>query len=750
MFAYALLWTLGVLLAFHLTSLPKWSALLISVVFLVGPFFWCRKKVTRRIILLILVPLLGVVWVKTYSQLWWRPPLAQHYFQKRQRIKVHVVSMPHCDNHRCQFVVTTHDLDSHKRRFQVYWYSPHHFIKPGQRWQMTLKLKPVHDAGNPGELGFERWGLYKGIDGFGYVKTNHQSARILSVDHGIKSLLAWTRYQLLLQLKHHVDLKTTQARRLIPALALGDRHLMTNEMWRVLQKTGTNHLVAISGLHVGLIATWLFVLGLGIWWLLPTFVKLRFTAQQIAALIACTGAGLYSLLAGLPLSTQRAFLMLVIAMSGYFARRYLTGWQVVACVLMAILLLEPTAVLAMSFWLSFVAVCWIIYLLMGRQRRRIWGVDVVYLQIVLCLGLMPVTLFFFNKTSLIAAFVNLVAIPWVGFVIVPLTLLGLWTTFVSSTLAHGLLLFASWNLSGFWGFLKYLSQLSWITWQMYLELPGLLALMLACLILLAPKGWPSKSLSFWLILPVLWQQYEVNNSHHYAIALAVKKGTAVIIHAKDNYNLLYLDGIRHKYLTKVVDEVVIPALLKQHIHQLRWLIVDHHIMHIASVNHLHQLAQHKWSQIKPCSRRTLLSSTKQYLKIAGPNEPSDYDGCLVSWQYKHQRLLIAGHIQQRQEQQFLKSTKGATKHTVLVAPMGGSRQSSSWSFIKHVRPKDVIISAGFMNPYDWPARQTLRRYHLAGAKIYQTQNLGAININMDHKPVKIDHYLSKKAWWQTI
>ena len=748
MFGYTLLWTIGVLVAFHIRQLPDWGTLVVGCLGLLGALYYGSKWV-RRIVLAMLMVLLGVVWIKVYSQLFWQPPLAQHYFQKPQRVTVHVASMPHCHAHHCQFQVTTQDVDGYTRRFRVYWYGPKGFIKPGQRWQLTLQLKPIHDSGNPGEVHFERWGLYKGIDGFGYVKANHHQVTQLTTQYDLMTLLELARYQLLRHLKHHLDLKGSSSTRLIPALTLGDRHLMTPDMWRVLQKTGTSHLVAISGLHVGLIATWLFVLGLGVWRVLPRVIKSFISAQQMAALIAIIGAGLYSLLADLPLSTQRAFLMLLIAMAGYFVKRYLTGWQVLACVLVIVLILEPAAVLAISFWLSFAAVTWIIYLLMGRQRRRFWGLDILYLQIVVCLGLIPVTLFFFHKTSLIAPFVNLVAIPYVGFVIVPLSLLGLWMTLISYTLAHHLLMLASSNLEVFWWGLNHIAQLPGVMWQFYVSWPAMAALMLACFILLAPKGWPSKSLSIWLVLPVLWHGYASTDTRYFARVLAIKKGTAVIIHAGPKHNLLYLDGIRKKHLPKVIDEVVIPALLKQQVHHLQWLIINHKMMQSVLVKQLHHIAVTDELQAKRCSKQLLWQTDNQHLIIAGPKKAEHYKGCLISWRYKNQRLLIAGHIKQHQEHRLIEQDGELVKHNVLIAPMGGSDQASSWAFVKHVQPQYVIISAGFMNPYDWPDNQVLQRYRLQGATIYQTKRLGAITIFMNKHSVKIKHYLSHSAWWQT-
>lgn len=750
MFGYVVVTTLGVLLAFQLTQLPGWSMLIVILGGLLGMICYLpgRLRWMRRAGLAMLMFVLGVAWVKIYSQIAWQPPLAKQYFEKPQRVIVHVTSMPHCHDHVCQFQVTTKNLDDYKRRFRVYWYGPQGFIKPGQRWCLTLKLKPIHDAGNPGEVHFERWGLYKGIDGFGYVKAHHHSVHQLAIQHNLTTLLELARYQLLLRLKRQADIKSSPAMRLLPALTLGDRHLMTPEMWRVLQKTGTSHLVAISGLHVGLIATWLFLLGLGVWRLLPSIIKPPLTAQQTAALVSCLGAGLYSLLADLPLSTQRAFLMLIIAMSGYFLKRYLTGWQVLACVLVIVLILEPTAVLAISFWLSFAAVTWIIYLLMGRQTRRAWGVNIIYLQIVLCLGLIPVTLFFFHKASLIAPLVNLIAIPWIGFIIVPLSLLGLWISFVSTTIAHGLLMLASWNLELFWWGLSHLAQMHGVMWQFYLNGLGLIALMLACFILLAPKGWPSKSLSIWLVVPVLWHGYEAADNRNFAQVLAIKKGTAVVVHGGNKRNLLYLGGISQGHLSKVIDEAVIPALLKQHIYHLQWLIVNQNVMQSVFVQQLHRIAEQNNFQDKSCAQQILWQTNQQKLAIVGPKHLGDYKGCLVSWRYKSHSLLIAGHIKQHQEHQFIEQSDGPVKHTILIAPMGGSHQASSWAFIKHIQPQYVIVAAGYMNPYHWPSEQTLKRYTLLGAKVLQTQHLGAIKVNMDSSSLRIEHYSSKPAWWQ--
>ena len=313
-------------------------------------------------------------------------------------------------------------------KLRLSWYYPDQPIKAGQQWIFTVKLKRVHGTMNPGGFDYERWLFTEGIGATGYVRPSPKPV-LLGRDSAWSSISVW-RQSITDQLSSTLGNSPSLA--LIKALTIGDGNSITQEQWEVFRKTGTTHLVVISGSHIGLIAGLVYFLVLKLWawtgWL-------AWSPQKVAAVSAVLVAIFYSGLAGFSVPTQRSVVMLSIAMTAIILQRNSRPFNTLAIALFAVLIVDPLAVLSAGFWLSFLAVSLIVYAVSGRLGKlgHIWGA--IKLHWVTSVGLSPLLLLFFQQVSLIAPLANLIAVPVISLLVVPLSLLAVMIMFISPTLA---------------------------------------------------------------------------------------------------------------------------------------------------------------------------------------------------------------------------------------------------------------------------------------------------------------------------
>ena len=252
--------------------------------------------------------------------------------------------------HRFQFRVMEGDLAG--RRLRLSWRAPEFGLVPGQWWRLTVRIKAPSGSFNFGIFDYERWLFLKRIHGTGYVLVS-PAPELIDDD---AALVDRVRYKIRERLRS-VAQKSSIGTFL--ALSLGDTSQLERGHWDILNRTGTTHLLIVSGLHIGLIASICFLvfrfLGLGIFRVI--FLTAVFTAA-------------YALLAGWGLPVQRAFVMtLVFLACRYFSRHVVLPFQLaVACV--CVVVLDPLATLGNGFWLSFGAVCALLLALSGRVDHK--------------------------------------------------------------------------------------------------------------------------------------------------------------------------------------------------------------------------------------------------------------------------------------------------------------------------------------------------------------------------------------------
>ncbi|MDX1443841.1 MAG: DNA internalization-related competence protein ComEC/Rec2, partial [Gammaproteobacteria bacterium] len=277
-------------------------------------------------------------------------------------------------------------------------------LQPGECRAVTAKLRSPRGFMNPFGFDYEAWLFRHGIGATGYLRdvgdvVRHQASPI----DRLRQVIA-ERLQVI------VDRPVAG---LLVALAVGERFAIAPDHWNTLRDTGTAHLLAISGLHVGLVA------GLA-WWLCGVSRRPQ-VWRWLPGLALATA---YAFLAGFSLSVQRALLMLAVVVAYRLLQRRLHWGQALGVALCLVLLRDPLAVLDAGFWLSFGAVGAILLLVANRRDAGRW-LAALRLQAGLSILLAPLVLSQFGLLPLASIPANLVMIPLFAVAIVPAVLLGL-------------------------------------------------------------------------------------------------------------------------------------------------------------------------------------------------------------------------------------------------------------------------------------------------------------------------------------
>ena len=700
-----------------------------------------------------------------------------------------IVSLPQRNSlsQQFEFQITHSDAGFSQRKVLLNYYGGE-TVEPGQRWRFLLRLNRPHGFANPGGFDYEAWLFQRGISAKGYIRTSvsnellpdrncTSSCRnsLLSLTPA-KALLSSARFRLRRKL---LDvMQDSRYSGIILALVLGDRSHVEAADWQRLTDSGSNHLFVISGLHIGMIAGFCFSLTRSLLRLFPR-IGLWVPMQKLSALMAILAAVIYALLAGLSLPTQRALVMIVVFMLGQLAnRRYLVSFRFVLA-LAIVLSLNPLAALNAGFWFSFIAVGALLMCMdagvaapdvdtevQARFERAKSFATKTYRymlrpQLIVFFALLVPLVFWTQQLSLLAPLVNVVAIPLVGFVVVPLCLLGLVLLSFTEAFSHGCLLLAEFVLTGFFECLQWLLQEtdSWAVIQLGSLHPWqFISSAVAVRVLLLPRGIINRGLIIPLSLPLLLPpppQGAVSEEGVIKLhILDVGQGLAVIVQTA-RHSLVYDTGANLSAEFNMGAAVLVPVLRTLAINKLDRIVISHGDNdHAGGLSGLlsaipadaiySSTAQLNTEQvILPCSGGqrwnwdgvefrflSMAADTLSPSTLSPNNLSPNNNSCVLQLLSGKNSVLLPGDIEAQTERKLaLKYAKGL-RATIIVAPHHGSKTSSSYSLLKNVNPDYVVFSSGYQNSFNHPSEQIVTRYTEFAAIPLATAKSGMISFTV--------------------
>jgi len=661
-------------------------------------------------------------------------------------VEVRIIDFPQRKGLNVNFAAENLNNSRVPRRIRLSWYQPPVGIRFGDVWQLELRLRRPRGSSNPDDFDYEAWLLRERVGAVGYVVDGHRNLLLRSGDlHAIGRL----RQRVVDRVMALVPETETAA--VLAAISVGARHLLTAEQWQRYARTGTSHLMAISGLHVGLAAAggyFLAALGAGL-------LRLRKNQHFIATIVAACVAVGYALLSGSAVPAQRASLMIAIVAASVLWRRQVQPLTTIAAAATLIVLGSPLASMAAGFKLSFSAVLVLIWLAQRYQgdvvgRRLLKPVVAVRqlagVQILLLLGLLPLTALMFGRVALLAPLVNLVAVPLFSVVTVPLTLAGLLLDGSLQPFGDRILLLAGSSI----GLIQMLIDRV-AGWPMasttVAAVSGHAWLIIAAPLLWValPPGWPGRAVAFPAMIALLCYQPQRPPIGCADIdVLDVGQGLSVVVSTRQ-YVLLFDTGPSYRGGSDAAKTVVMPFLQARGIDRVDLLVVSH-----ADLDHsggfeslatgvdvvdtrLGEMLTKETHATDYCRAGESWYRDGVRFSFLHPQTDSLYQGndasCVLLIEAGAHRLLLTGDIERPVEEHLVRDGQ-LPPVDVIIVPHHGSRTSSSLPFVRALSPQIAVASAGFGNRWGFPKDEVVRRWREAGATVYATATSGAIGMRL--------------------
>jgi competence protein ComEC len=616
------------------------------------------------------------------------------------------------------------------------WYDTAPAIAPCERWQLHLRLKRPRGLIDPGAFDFERYALSEGISATGYVREDSGN-RVIG-----ERMLCVDRLRARISQGIADTLGPGSSADVMRALAFGDQQAMDEHEWNVARATGIPHLIAISGLHIALFAGF-GVLIVRLLWKLAPRLTLRWPAPLIEAVASIVFASAYATIAGLGLPTRRALVMIGVLLAANLARRARAPVHGLAFAVIALLALDPLCVLSAGFWLSFVGVAWLMFCLGGRGERRRWWREMISAQGVASLGLLPLTIWFFGQSSLIGPLANLIAVPWICFFVLPLTVAGAMLQLVLPSVGAALLHLAGFGMQGLWWLLERMAAWPGALW--YFPEPSVWAFALALLgaaWLLLPRGMPARGLGLILFLPLLVPaRATLRDGEFEALMLDVGQGLSFVVRTRE-HTLVYDTGARFPSGFDLGDAAVVPALHAIGVTHLDRLIISHgdndHAGGAAAVLAAFAdvpVASGEPERLHVAASQCVAGESWNWngvaFRIVHPHEPlaakNNDRCCVVEVRSGDSALLLTGDITSAVEGEVAAALAPVVPHVVLQVPHHGSKTSSGDAFIGNLRPQTALVSAGYRNHFNHPNPAIVARYAGAHADLLNTAQSGFVD-----------------------
>ncbi len=636
-------------------------------------------------------------------------------------------------------------------------------VRAGERWQLTVRLRRPHGTANPHGFDYEAWLLERDIRATGYVRLQEAPRRldafVPAPSYAVDRLREHVRSRIL----HGLENEPYAG--VIAALVMGDQRAIPSAQWTLFTRTGVNHLMSISGLHVTMIAALVFMLVHALWRRVAR-LALRVPARRAAVLAGFVAALGYAAIAGFAVPAQRTVYMLGVMAAVLWLGQISSVASVLAAALLVVTLLDPWAVMAPGFWLSFGAVGLILYVVTGCLRPPHWAAAWARTQWAVTLGLVPLLLAMFQQVSMVSPLANAFAIPAISLVVVPAALLGAVLPF------DFVLQFAHTAMALTMTGLEWLAAVPESLWQQHAPPPWTVAVALCGIAwMLLPRGFPARwmgaagLLPLFLVFPTPPQPGTVRMT-----VLDVGQGLAIVIRTH-RHALLYDAGPIYAPDADSGSRIIVPYLRAAGVRRLDGMIVSHEDSdHAGGAASVLAAVPVQWlASSLPGGHRLHAAPAESRSCLAG--QDWEWDGvrfeilhpvaghealrlkandrsCVLYITVGATRVLITGDIEARSEREMLHEGT-PLRAEILIVPHHGSTTSSTREFVAAVRPEIAVFSVGYRNRFRHPRPEVVERYKQVGSRIVRSDRSGAIEFELADASLRITAERERRRrYWQ--
>ncbi|MBE0493256.1 MAG: DNA internalization-related competence protein ComEC/Rec2 [Thiomicrospira sp.] len=798
MFIWFSLGFIGVIFGlYQLDVWPSWFYGL-PMVLILGVAVW---RAWPRIAHLILGFIIGWIWLSLSVFL--TPNLPESMMTETLWVEGRVVGLVQSnasESNRLpiqRFEMRLSQLENLDQTYHQAWWFPKPLIRlscyrcdwtpePSETYRLAVRIKPIHGSMNPGGFDYEAWAHQQGLKASGYVRINESEPIFIKrgFDH----------HQIRAALGRQLDSVWGDSRfaGIYNALLYADRQAISDDDWTLMRATGTIHLMAISGLHLALVA----LMGYGIGrliWRLPIRVFERYPVHWFGSAVALLLATGYGLLAGFSIPTQRAWIMVAVTVVFLLLRRQFQPWSVLLLAAFLVVAWHPSSVLSQGFWLSFLAVG-LIFLVLNQsviKTRPVWQ-KAVLIQLVLSLGLAPALWWFYQQVPLYSLVANLVAVPFVSFVGLPLLFITTLVSYVSTDLSAMLVWLNDYLWAGLWWFLNAISQWplsEWRLWPIALwQVVLVYGLVFGGFLFRAAyanhqskvgpflsrlkPSYAIKILALGLAIGVLFwpnKTDKVPYGEFWLSLLDVGQGQALVIETQHK-TLVYDTGPIFGSRFDGAQIAISPYLHYRGHQSIDLLMVSH-----ADRDHAGGAPR----LVKDWPIKTRLTGQVERLKqsfglgdfeVCQAQQTWEWDGvkfevlapglfvaadhndhsCVLKVTAGQSSVMITGDLSSKHEDKLI-AHYGADflQSSVLIAGHHGSRHSTNQAWLQALQSDLVLFSAGYRNAFGFPAQQTLQRLETEKIDWLNTACEGAVQIHFTPKDWQVFNLwrVSKKRWF---
>lgn len=712
--------------------------------------------------------LLGMMYVYLCLFLYENQFFAGKFSGRDVAIEGDVSGIPYFQAPFCHFSIDTHTIAGKRmsRRVGLYWLTAEGCpMLPGEQWHLVTRLKPIRGVDTDGSIPQDYYARITGMHAMGYVKGKITPYRLSTGGWHYLFLRMqyrlWHQYQSLCPECVHGDV--------IAALLLGLSQEVRDETRRQFAETGISHLLAISGLHVGLMAQFARAIIIPFWSGVGICL-LRYPAPYAAHTGAVLFAFLYMMTSGMGVPALRAVLMQGMRYGVARLGVYFSLGRLLLCAATLTALYWPPLLWSHGFLLSYGAVACLAIGFYGREHRRSWYYRYLHAQCVVTIGLLPVTIAYWQQFSLYSLLLNIVAIPLFAFIIVPLTAL-LASVLAFSSIAHPLARFIDLVLSYSLWVVDWVRTLPYSVISCAPQQIGCycICLLMGCIALLPPGLYARYMLiPLGFLLPQSIEAVRMDQGALRVTVLDVGQGLAVWLQTA-NHQVLFDTGPGFMGGYSAGEQIIWPYMRYHGFHAIDKVIISHPDLDhkgglAALLNHapVNEGLTSVAGVFPPAIERLCHAGmhweydgiTFQVLwPEAGRNLSKNNRSCVVQVRAKDHTILLTGDMEKLGEKLLLKSPfVSQLASDILIAPHHGSKGASSQGFIDAVGPRQVIFATGANNRFHFPHADTLRRYGCGHSRAcYDTARDGSIELYTEGSTWTTQTNRAQHLmWWQWV